>query len=182
MISVKEIDKRISQLEAELAQVEGTQTEVYSRIVGYYRSVNNWNLGKREEFDYRKTFNMPQQDAMSAQTFSDKNKTVNASPTAQTAKTNIKDAVTSEIADGIHSYTYFYRKTCPNCPPVKQYVEQLPFGGEGIDVDHRDGFEIAAKHEVMGAPTVIFFDDEGNEVFRANDKPTLEQHLSAVVH
>jgi len=30
--------------------------EVYSRIVGYYRPVKNWNKGKREEFKQRKTY------------------------------------------------------------------------------------------------------------------------------
>lgn len=27
--------------------------EVYSRVVGYFRPVQNWNLGKREEFKDR---------------------------------------------------------------------------------------------------------------------------------
>jgi ribonucleoside-triphosphate reductase len=35
----------------------GAQTEVYSRIVGYFRSVRLWNKGKRQEFEERKTFN-----------------------------------------------------------------------------------------------------------------------------
>ena len=30
--------------------------EVYSRVVGYYRPVQNWNVGKRCEFSIRKTF------------------------------------------------------------------------------------------------------------------------------
>ncbi len=30
--------------------------EVYSRIVGYLRPVQNWNAGKKEEFKERKTF------------------------------------------------------------------------------------------------------------------------------
>ena len=30
--------------------------EVYSRVVGYYRPVTNWNIGKREEFKDRKEF------------------------------------------------------------------------------------------------------------------------------
>ncbi len=34
----------------------GAETEVYSRIVGYYRSVRNWNKGKREEYKERKMF------------------------------------------------------------------------------------------------------------------------------
>ncbi len=32
------------------------ETEVYSRIVGYYRPVKRWNAGKKEEFKERKTF------------------------------------------------------------------------------------------------------------------------------
>ncbi len=36
----------------------GAETEVYSRVVGYLRPVNQWNKGKREEFRKRKTFNV----------------------------------------------------------------------------------------------------------------------------
>ena len=31
----------------------GKKTEVYSRIVGYFRPVQNWNEGKQEEFKFR---------------------------------------------------------------------------------------------------------------------------------
>lgn len=34
--------------------------EVYSRIVGYLRPVQNWNYGKKEEFKDRKVFNVKQ--------------------------------------------------------------------------------------------------------------------------
>ena len=34
----------------------GEETEVYSRVTGYYRPVNRWNKGKQEEFKERKTF------------------------------------------------------------------------------------------------------------------------------
>jgi anaerobic ribonucleoside-triphosphate reductase len=30
--------------------------EVYSRVVGYFRPVNQWNRGKKEEFSERKTY------------------------------------------------------------------------------------------------------------------------------
>ena len=56
MTTTKEIDKQITQLKQELDSVQGTPTEVYTRIVGYYRSVNNWNPGKREEYGRRRVF------------------------------------------------------------------------------------------------------------------------------
>jgi len=36
--------------------------EIYSRVVGYLRPVNQWNDGKRAEFEIRKEFNCPQQE------------------------------------------------------------------------------------------------------------------------
>ncbi len=37
----------------------GEITEVYSRITGYYRPVKNWNAGKKQEFEERKTYDTP---------------------------------------------------------------------------------------------------------------------------
>ena len=36
----------------------GEEAEVYSRITGYYRPVKNWNDGKREEYDMRKSYDL----------------------------------------------------------------------------------------------------------------------------
>lgn len=36
----------------------GNKCEVYSRVVGYFRPVSNWNRGKKEEFKDRKTFDV----------------------------------------------------------------------------------------------------------------------------
>jgi len=35
----------------------GEETEIYSRIVGYYRPVKNWNVGKKSEYKERKLYN-----------------------------------------------------------------------------------------------------------------------------
>lgn len=37
----------------------GEKTEVYSRVVGYFRPVQQWNKGKQAEFKNRKTFGVP---------------------------------------------------------------------------------------------------------------------------
>ncbi len=56
MRKIEEIDRDIEQVKQDLESVHGTGTEVYARIVGYYRSVRNWNKGKREEYDHRLMF------------------------------------------------------------------------------------------------------------------------------
>lgn len=53
---VSEIEKEIEKIKNELKNVRGKPCEVYARIVGYYRSVRNWNKGKQEEFNKRKMF------------------------------------------------------------------------------------------------------------------------------
>lgn len=54
------IEDKISTLKEEQANCKGTPCEVFSRVVGYMRPVQNWNKGKREEYSMRKTFNVEQ--------------------------------------------------------------------------------------------------------------------------
>ena len=51
--TVEAIDREIAECKEELANVKGRETEVYTRIVGYYRAVKNWNKGKKSEFKQR---------------------------------------------------------------------------------------------------------------------------------
>lgn len=138
MRNLKKIDREISALKKELAGVTGTPTEVYTRIVGYYRSVNNWNKGKREEYNIRTEY----------------------SPDSTPSVKQNGEAV---------SYKYFYRQTCPNCPPVKARLTEMTMTGEEIDVDTEAGMEEAQKMNVYASPTAIFFDASGREVFRAHN-------------
>jgi anaerobic ribonucleoside-triphosphate reductase len=41
-----------------MAKERKIPVEVYSRVVGYFRPVNQWNKGKREEFSERKPFRL----------------------------------------------------------------------------------------------------------------------------
>ena len=39
-------------------KVKVVPCEIYSRVVGYFRPVQNWNAGKQQEFKERKTINL----------------------------------------------------------------------------------------------------------------------------
>ena len=56
--TLSQVESEIAQVQNELENVHGTQTEVYARIVGYYRAVRNWNKGKADEFKHRKMFTL----------------------------------------------------------------------------------------------------------------------------
>ena len=40
----------------EIEEVQGIPTEVYARIVGYYRPIASWNKGKKDEYKQRVNF------------------------------------------------------------------------------------------------------------------------------
>lgn len=50
------IIQRIEELEQKLKTVKGTKCIIYSRIVGYFSPIENWNEGKTEEFKQRVSF------------------------------------------------------------------------------------------------------------------------------
>lgn len=56
--TVKQIDKEIMELKEKLQNVKGRETEIHTRIVGYYRPVSNFNKGKAEEYKNRITYNI----------------------------------------------------------------------------------------------------------------------------
>lgn len=54
--TLSEVGAKILDVKQKLENVHGTVTEVCARIVGYYRSVKNWNKGKKNEYYLRKMF------------------------------------------------------------------------------------------------------------------------------
>jgi len=136
--TIAEIDKEIEETKEALKNVHGTETEVYARIVGYYRAVKHWNKGKRDEFDQRKMFTLEaskEYDITEADV-----------PCECSAPAKLFKADKNEAAD-LKSVTYeiYTRATCPNCPPVKDFVSHLEMPGRAIDVDTKEGLDEAGK-------------------------------------
>jgi len=171
--TLEAIEAEIAETKAALKDVHGTQTEVYARIVGYYRAVRNWNKGKRDEFDNRKMF--VYDDPVS---YTAGEEHGNIFTATEIAKANTV-AMPTPSEDTLH-YEFFMRRTCPNCPPVKNYMEGVTFSGVQIDVDTEDGLKEAAAKGVFAAPTVIFYDVQNNEIGRAHNVEELRTILEPV--
>lgn len=167
--SLEEIEKEIAEVQSELSKVQGTETEVYARIVGYYRAVRNWNKGKRDEFNHRKLFDIENTETNTyvLSSAADQAYTYGFSaPSEDSVLTENTDAVK---ADSNGYYEIFTRKTCPNCPPVKDFMEGVELSGRSIDVDTEEGLAEAAGKGVFASPTVIVYDSNGNETARAHN-------------
>ena len=169
--TIEEVEKEIAETKAALKDVHGNETEVYARIVGYYRSVNHWNKGKRDEFDQRKMF------TLEASTEYD----ITAADGPCECSAPAKMTKAEEVTD-LESVTYemYTRKTCPNCPPVKAFMANVEMPGRNIDVDTDEGLSEAANKGVFAAPTVIFYNNAGVETARCHNVEELEAVVNKV--
>lgn len=120
----------------------GKKAEVYSRITGYYRPVQNWNDGKSQEYKNRTVYDIAHSDFKGS------------TPTVTVTEREIR----MEEADAgqVTAKYLFTTETCPNCKIAKQMLE-----GEDYElVDAEKNPELARKFGVMQAPTLIVIDGE----------------------
>jgi hypothetical protein len=195
MTDRKKIEARIAELREELGRAEGTSTEVYSRIVGYYRSVRNWNAGKREEYGRRLVYAMPSGEALPKGPASageeERELVVAAAPAVEQAPVvtaapvaapvpvaaSMVEPTAATLRDGVLVFT---REQCPNCPPVANYVLSSGMKAVFVDVDEDDGLALARDYGIMATPTVLALDGEGRESFRAFDLKSLRSRVESL--
>ena len=117
----------------------GAKAEVYSRITGYYRPVQNWNEGKTQEYKNRKLYNIK--------------KSVLKKP-AKSLVTITEDDVKIQP---LHSVKYlFTTKTCPNCAMAKEILKDQEY----VVIDAEENVELTQQYGVMQAPTLVVVDGE----------------------
>ena len=117
----------------------GEKTEVYSRITGYYRPVQNWNDGKSEEYKNRKLYNIPASMAK----FEANDKTAIA----------VEAPVASADAEDAEQIFLFATKTCPNCKMAEKFLGDAGVSYTKVYAD--DDPATTAKYGIKQAPTLI---------------------------
>ena len=167
------IKEEINKLKEELKNVEGAKTEVYTRIVGYYRSVQNWNKGKREEYCEREEFNIHEQQQAKIEAI-DEVRIVEDSDRVSVPESGELELVVNDKGQ-IKNYKLFYADHCPGCPPVKNYLNGVEIKGEQINASTKEGFDEAVKHKITATPTVLFFNDNNEVVERAHNQKQLDR-------
>lgn len=122
----------------------GKPAEIYSRITGYYRPVQNWNEGKAQEYKNRTTY-----DTL----HSSVNKAASIRPAVPVQRIQ-EVSVKAEKSSYAGAYL-FTTKTCPNCRIAKEFLK-------GVDyqvVDAEENPELTGKFGVMQAPTLVLVKD-----------------------
>ena len=127
----------------------GQPTEVYSRITGYYRPIQNWNDGKAQEFKDRVTYNIGSSVLK------------HEGPVIETDSCGTC-AVTPEVNE--ESVLLFKTPTCPNCKAASALLDKA--GVKYTPVNANENAELAQKFGIRQAPTLIITDGTNTERYK----------------
>ena len=128
----------------------GSVTEVYSRITGYYRPVQNWNAGKSQEFKARKVYdvNNPEYQPKGSETTS-----------SCECECEFENKGT-----GLTNLTLFTTSTCPRCKAIKMMFDKA---GVNYDVvDCYEQVELVKSYGITKAPTLVVPLNDGFALYK----------------
>ena len=124
----------------------GGKAEVYSRITGYYRPVQNWNEGKTQEYKDRTSYDIGRSKLKHG---------VSRIVAESAVKPAQPGQVKSEKASAPAQLYLFTTKTCPNCRSAKEFLKGWDY--QVVDAEERP--ELAEKFGIMQAPTLVIVRD-----------------------
>ena len=122
----------------------GRKTEVYSRITGYYRPVQNWNDGKAQEFKDRKVYDV-------------KNSKLHAKSAAKVCEK------VNAAAPKLDGPVLFTRNGCPNCKTSKMMLDKA--GVKYAIVNAEEDAAATAKFGVKKAPSLLVPEGDGFKTY-----------------
>ena len=126
----------------------GAKTEVYSRITGYYRPVQNWNDGKLQEYANRTEYDIVHSSLKR--------------PTRSVVTlSNFAEDVEVKVEQPQDIKYLFTTKTCPNCKLVKEYLKNVSY----VTIDAEENMELARRYGVMQAPTLVVVNGDSHKKY-----------------
>ena len=123
----------------------GGNTEVYSRITGYYRPVQNWNAGKSQEFKDRKVYDIGNSHL------------THQGPLQEGCVSCVPTRIDTSVQE---KYLLFTTKTCPNCRMAKIMLDKAGVPYENIDAN--ENADMTKEMGILSAPTLAVV--RGNDV------------------
>ncbi len=129
----------------------GEPTEVYSRITGYYRPVQNWNVGKAQEFKDRVVYNI----GHSKLTHTGPNPAPVDEPKSETKKPSVEAKKEQPVSKSSKNaqIILFKTATCPNCKAAAALLDKAGIEYTAVNADENP--DLVAKYEIKQAPTLV---------------------------
>ena len=137
----------------------GKKTEVYSRITGYYRPVQNWNDGKSQEYKDRKNYKVAAASAPVERIVAKVEEVVEAAPAALSGKAVL-----------------ISRVTCPNCRVAENLLGKAGVSYEKIIAE--ENLDLCRELDIKGAPTLVISDGENHTKFYS--VPEIKKYIASL--
>ncbi len=126
-----------------------SRTEIYSRITGYYRPVQNWNDGKLQEYANRTEYDI-------------ENSSLKRPVSTVVMMSGMDEEDTEVVMEQPEEIRYlFTTKTCPNCKLAKEYLTNVNY----ITIDAEENPELALKYKVRQAPTLVIVNGDKSQKY-----------------
>ena len=128
----------------------GKDTEVWSRITGYYRPVQNWNDGKVQEFKDRKEYNIGHSHFTGG---------IHRHEASCCGDGTVAHGMQPEevgTVSAAHTAQLFTRTTCPNCRVAEKMLDKAGFAYENLTAEEHP--ELCREYGIKGAPTLVLSD------------------------
>ena len=138
----------------------GKKTEVYSRITGYYRPVQNWNDGKSQEYKDRKTYKVAAASAPVERVVAKVEEVAEAAPTVSA------DAKAILIS----------RVTCPNCKVAENLLNKAGVAFEKKIAE--ENLDLCRQLGIKGAPTLVITDGENHNLYYS--VPEIKKYIASL--
>ena len=147
----------------------GQPTEVYSRITGYYRPVQNWNDGKAQEYKDRKVYNIGRSTLTHVgpnPAPNDEIEIVYAAPAVAAAAASATAANTAPVRTSVMepNVILFKTPTCPNCKAAGALLDRAGIPYTALNADEER--ELVEKYGIRQAPTLVLINGDGFEKYR----------------
>ena len=153
----------------------GKKAEVYSRITGYYRPVQNWNDGKAQEYKNRTVYDILHSGVPAAKPVEAAKKeeqpAVGGKHATRTMVTMTKDDVKIQHPDTVKYL--FTTSTCPNCKIAKKMLAEAEEEYQLIDAEKNP--ELVSRYGIMQAPTLVVI--EGDETKKYVNASNIQKYV-----
>ena len=145
----------------------GKKTEVYSRITGYYRPVQNWNDGKAQEFKDRRVYNIGHSHLTHTgprPTLSDA--AVEAAFETPCCAPSDPMTVPETKADAETAFKalLFKTPTCPNCKAAMALLDRAGVSYEALNANEEK--RLVEQYGIRQAPTLVVINGDEVAKFR----------------
>ena len=143
------------------------ETEVYSRITGYYRPVKNWNDGKAQEFEDRKEYQLGHSHLTHDGVLHNH----------EHVHVGTENPIHEEAPETGDRIILFATRTCPNCRMARTFLDNAGIAYDEVFADEDEA--MSDKYGIRQAPTLVV--ESGGKMEKIINVSNIRKYINEVV-